>query len=493
VQADVGDLDPAFGDGGKVTTDFSNSVDHGNAVALQRDGRIVVAGSTISPNVISTQHDFALARYKIDGSLDASFGAGGRVQTDFFGFGDEAFAVAVQNDGRIIAAGISGNGGSEVENGDFALARYNGDGSLDPTFGNGGKVTTDFSGFRDVIYAIAIQNDGKILVAGAADFSNRFGLARYDSYGSLDTSFGTGGKVITAFSGSFAFAQAVAIQSNGQIVVSGGAYFDNSSFALARYNVDGSLDASFGSGGKVTTALTTMDDRSFAVAIQTDGKIVAAGTAGFFSRFGLARYNTDGSLDTSFGVGGKVTTVFLDVPFAAAEAHAVIIQNDGKIIVAGAANIPKAFSQLDFALARYNSDGSLDISFGQGGKVANDFFGLGDVASAAVLQGDGRIVLAGTATSINSDFALARYNSDFTITSACKGEGKQLIVNGSAFVEGAKVFLNGSEEKTSFVSSTQMIAKKAGKRAQTGDILMVRNPDGSQTPVFTYTRVNCSP
>ena len=202
VQAPEGTSDLGFGSSGKVTTDFSNGVDRANAIALQNDGRIVVAGSTLTN--ISTQHDFALARYNSDGSLDSSFATGGKGKTDFFGLGDEAFAIALQNDGKIIAAGISGLGTSDVvgeSNPDFALARYNSDGSLDPAFGNGGKVTTDFGGFKDQVFAVAIQSDGKILAVGSAAFSNRFGLARYNTDGSLDTGFGTGGKVSTEFGG----------------------------------------------------------------------------------------------------------------------------------------------------------------------------------------------------------------------------------------------------------------------------------------------------
>jgi uncharacterized delta-60 repeat protein len=413
VRAAAGDLDPTFGSGGKITTDFSNSVDSGNATAIQSDGKIVVAGSTIIN--ISTQHDFALARYNHDGSLDASFGSGGKVRTDFSGLGDEAFAIAIQNDGKIIAGGISGIGTSDVigtSNPDFALARYNTDGTLDPGFGIGGKTTTDFFGFKDQIFAIAIQNDGKILAVGYASFFSKFGVARYNSDGSLDTSFGIGGKVTTEFGGFSNFAHAVAIQGNGKIVVAGTTYTNFFKFGIARYNNDGSLDTTFGNGGKIITSFSFLDDQCFALALQTDGKIVAAGAARFFSRFGLARYNKDGSLDATFGNGGQVTTTFVDSDISFAQASAVIIQNDGKIIAAGGAVKPDTFSS-DFALARYNSDGSLDASFGQAGKVTNDFFGFGDQIFAAALQNDGKIVAAGITTGgIQSDFALARYNGD---------------------------------------------------------------------------------
>jgi uncharacterized delta-60 repeat protein len=294
VYAAAGDLDTTFGTGGKVITDFPETDDEAFAVAIQPDGKIVVAG----PTVVDGAVDFGLARYKLDGSLDVSFGTGGKVTTDFSGSQSIATAVAIQRDGKIVVAGLTDAGGVP----DFALARYNPDGSLDPTFGTGGQVTTDFSGGNDQAFGVAIQSDGKIVVAGVATID--FALVRYNPDGSLDTRFGTGGKVTTDFSGDSDHAHGVAIQPDGKIVVAGTAGF--AEFALARYNTDGTLDTGFRTDGKLTTDFSGGIEQAHGVAIQPDGKIVVVGVAG--EDFALARYNGDGTLDTSFSSDGKVIT-----------------------------------------------------------------------------------------------------------------------------------------------------------------------------------------
>ncbi|MFH1140349.1 MAG: delta-60 repeat domain-containing protein, partial [Chloroflexota bacterium] len=249
----------------------------------------------------------ALARCNADGSLDTSFGIGGKMTTDFGDSGDFVGLVAIQSDGKIVAAGQSDY--------DFALARFNADGSLDTTFGTSGKVTTDFGG-DDAGESMAIQSDGAIVMVGWSNAGGNadFALARYNANGSLDTSFGTGGKVTTDFGGN-SHGLSVAIQGDGRIVVSGNAVVGSpSDFALARYNANGSLDTTFGAGGKVTTDFGGAGgaDSGNSVAIQSDGRIVVAGfsNAGGFNDFALARYNANGILDTTFGTGGKVTTDF---------------------------------------------------------------------------------------------------------------------------------------------------------------------------------------
>jgi uncharacterized delta-60 repeat protein len=396
-----------------VLTDFSGSGsgDYLNAVAIQNDGKIVAAGLSYA----SGKAEFALARYIANGSLDTSLGSGGKVLTDFSGSSgyDEAKAVAIQKDGKIVAAGVSGGGPY-----DFALARYNADGSLDTSFGSGGKVLTDIGGTGDVAYAVAIQKDGKIVAAGSSNASGSgdyddFALARYNADGSPDTSFGSGGKVLTNFGAFSDSAYAVAIQRNGKIVAAGYTCCGSFDFALARYNADGSLDTSFGSGGKVLTAFSgSFYGEARAVAIQGNGKIVAAGvsTASGYDDFALARYKKNGSLDTSFGSGGKVLTNFTGSSYDGA--NAVAIQRNGKIVAAGFDNASGSYHSDDFALARYKKNGSLDTSFGSGGMVLTDFSGSGsfDWADAVAIQKDGKIVAAGySEASGSSDFALARY------------------------------------------------------------------------------------
>jgi uncharacterized delta-60 repeat protein len=400
--AGSGDLDPTFGTGGKVTTDFAGNRDEGRAMAIQPDGKIVVAGFTDT----ATGREFALARYNTNGSLDTSFGSGGKVTTDFGSNQAPGLAVALQSDGKIVVAGLT-----QTNDSNFALARYDTNGTLDTSFGSGGKVTTDFSGSEDQAFAVAIQSDGKIIAAGhsfSSSTSADFALARYNTDGALDTSFGAGGKVTTDFSGSADNAHAVAIQLDGKIVVAGRVRNQTTSddFGLARYNTNGSLDTSFGTGGKVTTDFTGVagPDEAQALAIQLDGKIVAVGFASAASgNFALARYNADGTLDTSFGTGGRATTDF----GCDDRALGVAIQVDGKIVTAGV-------TCGDFALARYNTNGTLDSSFGTAGIVTTDFSGGDDGAFAVAIQPDGKIVAAGfagifTVEDTSGDFALARY------------------------------------------------------------------------------------
>ncbi|MCI0529632.1 MAG: hypothetical protein L0Y56_19490, partial [Nitrospira sp.] len=197
LQAAPGDLDPTFGTGGKAITDFGGS-DQASAIALQANGKIVVAGSSEIDGFL----DFALARYNTDGSLDTSFGTAGKVTTDFGGSNGGAFAVALQQDGRIVAAGRTFIFFGLTS--DFALARYNTDGSLDTSFGTAGKVTTDFGGNNDGVFAVALQADGKIVAVGSSQIgimNSDFALARYNPDGSLDSSFGSGGMVTTDFGG----------------------------------------------------------------------------------------------------------------------------------------------------------------------------------------------------------------------------------------------------------------------------------------------------
>jgi uncharacterized delta-60 repeat protein len=297
-----GGLDPRFGVQGKVLTNFSaGSYEIAHALAIQSDGKIVAAGYSAASGTSSSH--FALARYTSGGRLDRRFGANGKVLTDFSGSGsiDSANALAIQSDGKIVAAGYSFASGTTPS--DFALARYNPDGTLDPTFNATGKVLTDFSGSGsgDAANAVAIQSDGKIVAAGYSLASGSpwdFALARYNPDGTLDTTFNATGKVLTHFSGSGSgdTATALAIQSDGKIVAAGGSYASGppQDFALARYNPDGTLDPTFNSTGKVLTDFSGSGsvDFAYALAIQSDGKIVAGGfsSPSGTSDFALARY-----------------------------------------------------------------------------------------------------------------------------------------------------------------------------------------------------------
>jgi uncharacterized delta-60 repeat protein len=393
--ASPGDLDPSFGTGGKVVTDIAGQLDEAFAVAVQAGGKLVAAGRADESDV-SALGDFALVRYLPDGALDPGFGVSGKVKLDFTGTGgdDQVNALAVQSDGKLVAAGHALD--------DWALARFMPDGTLDPSFGAGGKVATALGG---QIRALAMQADGKLLTAGVA--GSDFALARYLPDGSLDAGFGTGGIVRTEFPGVFfAEAHALAVQGDGKLVAAGSA--GAAAFALARYNADGTLDPRFGNGGIVSTAFGGFVNEANAVAVQENGKIVAAGqNFGATSDFALARYRTNGTRDPDCGIGGMVTTGFA----AGGIAAGLVVQADGKLVAAGTADIGTG-QGLDFALVRYRPNGSLDPNFGIGGEVTTDFGGGIDRANALIMQADGRLVAAGSPNNFfgfGSDFGLARY------------------------------------------------------------------------------------
>ncbi len=394
---------PRLCSNGLVTTSFTAGDDVANAAVLQPDGKIIAVGQA----EVGGTDDFALARYNSDGSLDTTFGTGGLVTTSFTAGDDVANAAVLQSDGKIIAAGRAGAGVTS----DFALARYNSDGSLDTTFGTGGLVITSSTGNTNTFRAVVLQPNGKIIAVGDARFGGGeldFVLARYNSDGSLDTTFGIAGTglVTTALTAGNNLANAAVLQPDGKIIAAGRATIggSNFAFALARYDSDGILDPTFGTGGFVLNSFTAGQDRAQAAVLQPDGKIIAVGAVqigGSNFDFALARYNSDGSLDTTFGTSGLATTNFGGTDVA----DAAVLQPDGKIIAAGRTGG-------DFALARYNSDGSLDATFGTGGRVITDF-GVGfDQALAAVLQPDGKLIAVGEATSgASENFALACYET----------------------------------------------------------------------------------
>jgi uncharacterized delta-60 repeat protein len=402
-----GELDTTFGTGGKVFTNTTSIAEEGHGVVIQTDGKIVVAGSYN----LEGHADFMVARYNADGTPDTSFDGDGRAITTITGGDDIAFAVAIQPDGKIVAAG-SANAGSQT---DIALVRYNQNGSIDTSFDGDGIVTTPVLSGYDNALAVAVQPDGKIVVAGYASNINSdtdFTLARYNQNGSLDTSFDTDGKLTTAFFSSNEVAYGIALQADGKIVAVG--YTINESgidYALARYNTNGLLDTSFDSDGKVTTAVFESTDEAYAVAIQPDGKLVVAGYSATNDNsalgFSLVRYNTNGSLDNSFDTDGKVFTSILGINDVA---QAVAIQPNGKIVAAGSAGTGTEF---DFGIVRYNRNGSLDTSFDMDGKATTHFSNKFDIAQGVAIQPDGRIVAAGyTDTNDVRNFALARYMGD---------------------------------------------------------------------------------
>jgi uncharacterized delta-60 repeat protein len=417
-QAADGDLDPTFGTGGMLMTDIHRSTDLANAVAIQADGKLVVVGQTYQNNDYSTE-DFVVARYNTDGTLDNTFGSRGRVRTDFPGLAAVPSSVVIQPDGKIVVAG--GAFPLFTFLGNFELVRYNPNGSLDSSFGNGGIVTTTFPQ-GSYAFDVALQPDGKIIAAGTVfvafdpgeQSDTDFALARYNPDGTPDATFGNGGQVSTDFVGFEDDAFSVLIQADGKIVAVGSAndpatFYD---FAAARYLSNGTIDTTFGVGGRVRTDFGDQNfDRARSAALQPDGRIVAAGFAisqnGGVQNFAVARYTSNGILDTTFSRDGKTQ---IDFGNCCQSATKVLLQSDGKIITVGGSNGES--SDDDFLLARLSPRGALDNTFGIGGKVRTSFGDLNGGANGAALQSDGKIVAVGfqaTFTNQWANFALARY------------------------------------------------------------------------------------
>lgn len=392
----AGALDATFGNGGVVTapTIQGNNVD----VAVRADGKIVASGTT--------SHDFAVARYNSDGSPDSSFGGSGIVTTDF-GSQDTSFGVAIDNTtNKTLVAGttIDHVAGFNIIF-DFAIARYNNDGTLDKTFGKNGKVTTSFGSKISAqgTGGVVIQPDGKIVVAGVIQYNSpdqRIAVARYNSNGSLDTTFGSGGKVMLSSIADGAMGKDVAVLPNGKILIA-------KSGGFVRLNANGSLDTTFGIGGEANLP-SGFDNEGVGgngMAVQPDGKILLAGyqyvggTHGFDGLVG--RLNDNGTLDTTFGSGGVASVDFVSVTgYANQGAYAVAVHPDGKILLAGTTggNAAVVVSS-NTMLVRLNADGSPDAGFGTNGHLETAIGGsgsTGDGSYTIALQSDGRAVVAGT-------------------------------------------------------------------------------------------------
>ncbi|MES2920724.1 MAG: hypothetical protein V4819_04225 [Verrucomicrobiota bacterium] len=422
VLAKPGDLDPAFGTAGKVATDFGGVEIAADVSPVILNGKMIVAGRA--------GNDFGVMRYNADGSPDSSFGAGGKVTTDFSGKSDEAFCVGVGSAGVslfnivvVVAGGQAFNG----SNYDFAIARYDStNGSPVTGFDGDGEVTTNFGGYEAVkrIVLQVTQGTGpvmlptiKIVAGGITDHNNDFdnfdfALARYNAAGVLDGTFGVGGKVTTDIGGEDEFLFAMLPQPDlgilaGGTTTSGGKRF----FLLVRYDKFGNLDNSFGTLGKAVVNFPGTDGADcLALAAQADGKIIAAGETSPGSLLVVTRLNTDGTVDETFGTAGKVV-----IPAAIAASLTsltdIALQADGKILLAGQAAGAGGVGS-DLGLVRLNNDGSPDLSFGKGGRVATDFGGINESAARPVVRSDGTIVVAGrTDHGGNHDFVLACYQT----------------------------------------------------------------------------------
>jgi len=422
----TGYLDHTFSDDGKVLTNVAGD-DTGEAVAVQADRKVVVAGTTHGGT------DIALVRYDTGGALDPSFDGDGIVITDLSG-DDAAFAVAIQADGKIVVGGFTDDGVSA------ALLRYDTDGTLDTTFGDGDGVATISAGTAAVFVGIAIQSDDSIVAAGMGNFTGFFGgdalVARFDPSGVPDASFGGGDGITTTKIGFGGFVGDVGLQSDGAIVVVGASLSitGNENMAVLRFDSTGTLDTTFGGDGIVKTDATAGPDSGSAVALLSDGSIVAIGTSGY--EYGLlVGYNDDGTLNTGFGTDGIVQTELggYGGGFAAGTR-----QSDDRIVAVGDGTAVNSDGSPGILTARYTSTGQLDPTFGRDGTVFTSF-GIGPFggpqtspAGVAIAPG-GKIVVAGTNTDDAgaSDIAAVRYGTKAT---AVHGRPDLLVGYRGAFV-----------------------------------------------------------
>jgi len=359
----AGALDTTFGKKGIVTTDSSKAKTVFTSSAVQKDGKIVVAGYISN----GTNYDFAISRYNTDGSLDNSFSSDGIQLTDIGSSDNRANAVAIQTDGKIVVAGYKSNG----TNNDFAVARYNNDGSLDESFSSDGIQTTDF-GSNESAQSIALQPDGKIVVAGS------YALARYNANGSLDVTFGNNGKQIPNCN-----VTAIKLQKDGKIVVAGSVTFEDYGdgfLAVGRYNSDGSIDSSFSKGGRLIAGVSNFfsgdpdygsNIKATSLYIQNDNKLIVGASGGYYERntrdfhLCIARLNSDGSFDTSFAGDGTQVGYFKDN----SDDASVALQDNGKILVQ--CNLygfgESGEIRLGYGIARLNIDGTYDSTFATNG------------------------------------------------------------------------------------------------------------------------------
>jgi uncharacterized delta-60 repeat protein len=436
---------------GYTTTNIVTGFNSGYALAIQPDNKVVFAGSSGG--------NFAVVRYNINATLDNTFGTNGKVITSYGTTGsfEEARSVALQADGKILVGGNTDIvGGSD----DFAVMRFNPNGSLDNTFGSGGKTLVDINaGSSDLSSTMVVYPSGKIVVAGQANFGT-IGICRFNNNGTLDTGFDGDGKMTLEIGYNLDQVKAMALLTDGKMILSGN-YLNGSNNDFALLRVNGINDFSV-NNGRMTASLGLYDNQVSSMLVQTDGKIILAGQtsssaavgSSFDSSFGLMRFNTDGSLDNTFDGDGKVKTSILDIDDGCS---ALALQSDGKIIAAGTSSTGTSYV---FSIARYNTNGSLDALFGTGGKKTTALGTTYDaINSLAIQPADGKIIAAGYIIAGNNDCAMFRYNSDGSTDNTFGTSGKVItavssltpdLINSIALQNDGKIVAVGRVKVGSF-------------------------------------------
>lgn len=413
-----GALDPTFGSKGKAPIQTPKSFQVTD-IKLQPDGKIVVTG--LGGYGSSNYGYFTVARYNSDGTPDSSFGKNG-INFYFIPYLNWAKKLAIQNDGKIIVAGTTLTSETHY---DFGLIRLNTDGTQDLSFGIKGIVKTDFSSFGseitdDSVYDLLVQPDNKIVVAGLSGkplSGFNYSLSRYNENGTLDETFGTNGKISSVFPGTHnSSLTGLSLQPDGKLIAVGTVSFygePGSRLLVARFDSNGFLDESFNNGGYVIETVRNQYCTITSLALQPDGKILIAGndTVRLVNQLDeafLIRYNSDGSLDLNFGNYGKQFLTFVSDAESTTSANSIMLQSDGKIMLLGGFRRPTVNPQ-GFGLARFQADGNLDESFGTNGIVLTTFGGSAEGKSLAI-QPDGKIIAAGIGSSNPMPYStLVRY------------------------------------------------------------------------------------
>lgn len=427
----AGDIDTLFA-GGKVVKDIGGASDFGFAVVVQTDGKVLVAGRSTGG---ATGSDFSVVRFNSDGSVDSSFGTSGVARIDMGSASDSCYAILVQPDGKIILGGETTRTSTST---DFALARLNTNGSLDTSFGTAGKTVNDFFGGTDQLASLALTSDGHILAGGTAKVSGlpQFAVAEFTSAGALESGFGIGGKVTRTFASGYSRGQSVAVLGDGSIVLAGGAnsfMTAQTHFAAIHFSSNGAFDSTFGASGWAIATAGGDDETVRSLLVQSTSKLVLVGESFDSSTggadFAAVRLNANGTLDSTFGSSGVIRTDFAG---DYDQASSATLQSDGKIVIAGFVTVD---GDSHFGIQRLTANGALDTSFAGTG-MTTVAFNASDVANAVALDAQGKIVVAGFTMDETGayDFAAARVIGRTNLAPTANPGGAYTVAAGGSVV-----------------------------------------------------------
>lgn len=462
VYAQSGILDTSFNGNGIVTGNYTTGNNSADAMVLQPDGKIIVAGAT----GVSSSIKIGVSRHNPDGSLDSTFGDNGKA---IFGSGwIKSFAkdLKLQEDGKIVMAGYRWNNST----GDFIMLRLNPNGSLDNTFGTNGIAIID-GGQTEVAESFDIDNNGDFIISGYVE--DHFAMAKVKSNGSVDINFGNGGWVVTPFADFASYSHDTIVSSvDGRIILGGmilDGYQNKYEYALAVYHPDGTLDTTFGDQGKLHFHVGIDNDFGMRILELKNGQILIGGHSWYATsplryEVAVARLNTNGSLDTTYGTNGIFKTRLVEN--GTSYLAGITLQEDGKLVLTSTANEGNTYN---FGLARVTENGELDTTFGEGGKVfthiPNSTYGE---SYNIGIQPDGKIVVSGDTElpGLLIQYFIARYQDKTLAVQNVESAIAQLYPNPATDYINLEFAKSGKEydvEIFNMVGQKVMIAKAAHK------------------------------